>query len=117
MENAGTDTGTTAPPRRAVGPILWLRENLLSSRTNAVLTLLALWLIYQLAATRLRLGGPARHLAGHRRRRLHAPRRRRLLAVRQRLARAASSTAATPTPSAGASTSPTRWRWRASPRS
>ena len=49
MERAGTVAA--APPRRTVGPILWLRENLLSSWSNAILTLLALWLIYQLIAT------------------------------------------------------------------
>jgi general L-amino acid transport system permease protein len=48
MDKAGTTP--TAPPRRAVGPIRWLRENLLSSWVNALLTLLALWLIYQAAA-------------------------------------------------------------------
>ena len=40
----------TAPPPRAVGPILWLRENLFSSWANAALTVAALWLICQLAA-------------------------------------------------------------------
>jgi general L-amino acid transport system permease protein len=46
-------SGTTAaaPPRAAVGPVGWLRENLFSSWTNAALTLLALWLIYQVIAT------------------------------------------------------------------
>jgi general L-amino acid transport system permease protein len=34
-----------------VGPILWLRENLFSSRSSTALTLLALWLIWQLIAT------------------------------------------------------------------
>ncbi len=35
------------PPRSATGPIGWLRENLFSSWTNGALTLLALWLIYE----------------------------------------------------------------------
>jgi general L-amino acid transport system permease protein len=53
MDRSGTGSATTsaAPPTRTVGPILWLRENLFSSWTNAVLTLLALWLIWQLVAT------------------------------------------------------------------
>jgi general L-amino acid transport system permease protein len=52
MDRATTPPATAgAPPTRAVGPILWLRQNLFSSWTNAVLTLLALWLIWQLAAT------------------------------------------------------------------
>ncbi|MBO0763937.1 MAG: amino acid ABC transporter permease [Hyphomicrobiaceae bacterium] len=42
-------TATTAPPRPG-GPIAWLRENLFSSWTNAVLTLLALWLVYEAVA-------------------------------------------------------------------
>jgi general L-amino acid transport system permease protein len=50
MEAAGTATASP-PPRRATGSILWLRENLFSSWGNALLTLLALWLIYQLVAT------------------------------------------------------------------
>jgi general L-amino acid transport system permease protein len=48
MSTAAT---SIAPPRRAVGPILWLRENLFSSWSNAILTLLALWLIYELIVT------------------------------------------------------------------
>jgi general L-amino acid transport system permease protein len=51
MEKASTGTATVAPPHRSVGPILWLRENLLSSWSNTILTLLALWLIYQMAVT------------------------------------------------------------------
>ncbi len=47
----GTAAGTAAPPRRTVGPIQWLRENLFSSLANTVLTLLALWMIWQLAIT------------------------------------------------------------------
>lgn len=33
-------------PKHLVGPIAWVRGNLLSSPTNIVLTLLALWLVY-----------------------------------------------------------------------
>lgn len=51
MDRSAPTPSATAPPTRAVGPVLWLRENLFSSWTNAALTLLALWLIYQLAAT------------------------------------------------------------------
>ena len=49
MERAGH--AATAPQARAVGPVRWLRENLFSSWTNAVLTVLALWLIWELVAT------------------------------------------------------------------
>jgi general L-amino acid transport system permease protein len=48
MQAAGT---ARASPPRAGGPLVWLRENLFSSWTNAALTLLALWLIYQVATT------------------------------------------------------------------
>src|SRR5262245_21677039 len=51
MDRTGPATTVAAPPPRAVGPILWLRENLFSSWTNAALTVLALWLIYQFFAT------------------------------------------------------------------
>ncbi|HWE16487.1 MAG TPA: amino acid ABC transporter permease [Hyphomicrobiaceae bacterium] len=44
-------TAATAPPRATSGPIGWLRENLFSSWTNAALTVLALWLIYETLAT------------------------------------------------------------------
>src|SRR5262245_45352878 len=48
----GKATATpAAPPRRVVGPILWLRGNLFSSWSNTILTLLALLLIYELVAT------------------------------------------------------------------
>src|SRR5262245_36985704 len=39
------------PPVRSGGPIRWLRENLFSSWLNTALTLLALWLIYQVVST------------------------------------------------------------------
>ncbi|MCZ6472049.1 MAG: amino acid ABC transporter permease [SAR324 cluster bacterium] len=35
------------PPAVQLGPVGWLRQNLFSSWTNSILTLLALWLIYQ----------------------------------------------------------------------
>jgi general L-amino acid transport system permease protein len=35
------------PPRANVGPLAWLRANLFSSWSNAILTVLALWLAYQ----------------------------------------------------------------------
>jgi general L-amino acid transport system permease protein len=47
---AAVGTATEAPPRPGGGPIAWLRENLFSSWTNAALTLLALWLIYEAVA-------------------------------------------------------------------
>jgi general L-amino acid transport system permease protein len=49
----GARTASGPPPRARGGPILWVRENLFSSWTNTALTLLALWLIYQLAAAAL----------------------------------------------------------------
>jgi general L-amino acid transport system permease protein len=49
MERAVTADGP--PPRASGGPILWMRENLFSSWTNTVLSVLALWLIYQSAVT------------------------------------------------------------------
>ncbi|NOX40672.1 MAG: amino acid ABC transporter permease [Alphaproteobacteria bacterium] len=42
-----------APPVSQVGPIRWARENLFSSVTNSVLTLLAIWFIYSLLAATL----------------------------------------------------------------
>jgi general L-amino acid transport system permease protein len=50
MRAAGTATPSLPPPRSR-SAILWLRENLFSSWLNTVLTLLALWLIYNLATT------------------------------------------------------------------
>jgi general L-amino acid transport system permease protein len=44
-------TAAIAPPSRAVGPVQWLRESLFSSIGNSILTLLALWLIYELIST------------------------------------------------------------------
>jgi general L-amino acid transport system permease protein len=44
-------TAAMAPPSRTVGPIQWLRENLFSSISNSILTLVALWLIYELIST------------------------------------------------------------------
>ncbi len=42
-----------APPTSQVGPIRWARENLFSSVTNSILTLLAIWFIYSLLAATL----------------------------------------------------------------
>lgn len=36
------------PPRLAVGPVAWLRENLFSSWGNSLLTIVALWLVWKL---------------------------------------------------------------------
>jgi len=44
-------TRASPVPRAGGGPIMWLREKLFSSWANTVLTVLALWLIYQVAAT------------------------------------------------------------------
>jgi general L-amino acid transport system permease protein len=51
MDRAGPGSATARQPRTRGSPILWLRENLFSSWTNAALSLLALWLIHQLAVT------------------------------------------------------------------
>jgi len=45
---AATDASASRPPRAAGGPVMWLRENLFSSWANTALTLLALWLIYEI---------------------------------------------------------------------
>jgi general L-amino acid transport system permease protein len=44
---AGSAITPARPPGAPGGPIAWLRANLFSSWSNALLTLLALWLIYQ----------------------------------------------------------------------
>jgi general L-amino acid transport system permease protein len=41
----------SAPPRASASPVQWLRANLFSSWANTALTLLALWLVYQLVST------------------------------------------------------------------
>jgi general L-amino acid transport system permease protein len=51
MTNAAGTADTSLPPRPAGDPIAWMRANLFSSWANTALTLLALWLIYQAAAT------------------------------------------------------------------
>ena len=51
MDAAGTAAAAAPPPGAKGGPIGWLRANLFSSWSNAALTVLALWLIYQAAAT------------------------------------------------------------------
>ena len=35
------------PPRNTIGPVAWVRENLLSSPANIVMTILALWFLYK----------------------------------------------------------------------
>ncbi|HEX7589245.1 MAG TPA: ABC transporter permease subunit, partial [Anaerolineae bacterium] len=42
----GTLTKTVGPPAASVGILGWLRKNLFSSVPNSILTILALWLIY-----------------------------------------------------------------------
>lgn len=41
------------PPRSTVGPVAWVRANLLSSPTNIVLTVLSLWLLYEIVPSTL----------------------------------------------------------------
>jgi general L-amino acid transport system permease protein len=41
-------TPAVRPPSASLGPVAWLRENLFSSVANTALTLLALWLTYEL---------------------------------------------------------------------
>ena len=48
---AATSTAVVRPPVVAAGPIAWLRANLFSSFGNTALTLVALWLVYQLVAS------------------------------------------------------------------
>jgi len=42
-----------APPTSQIGPIRWARENLFSSVSNSILTLLAIWFVYSLLAATL----------------------------------------------------------------
>ena len=47
-------TSTTAdmpPPRSEVGPFAWLRKNLFSSPTNAILTIVGIWLIWTIVSS------------------------------------------------------------------
>jgi len=39
-----------APPVRASGPVKWVRENLFSSWTNILLTIIALYVVYLVLA-------------------------------------------------------------------
>jgi general L-amino acid transport system permease protein len=54
VDRTGTATPSPPPsaggPIRWPGPVRWLRENLFSSWTNGILTVLALWLVYRLVA-------------------------------------------------------------------
>jgi general L-amino acid transport system permease protein len=49
---AQTDTAAPAqlPPKRSVGPVAWMRENLFSSWGNTLLTLIGLFLAYKVVA-------------------------------------------------------------------
>ena len=38
------------PPTRVQGPVAWMRENLFSSWSSGVLTIVGLWLIYQIVS-------------------------------------------------------------------
>ena len=44
------------PPRSTIGPIAWIRTNLLSSPTNIVLTVLSVWFLYELVPAALEWG-------------------------------------------------------------
>jgi general L-amino acid transport system permease protein len=49
---AAVDPNASArkPPARVVGPVAWMRANLFSTWTNTALTVLGLWLVYEIAA-------------------------------------------------------------------
>lgn len=55
---ADTDVAANieAPPRNTVGPIAWIRSNLLSSWSNALLTVIGLYLTYQVASALIHWG-------------------------------------------------------------
>ena len=36
------------PPSNTVGPVAWIRENLLSSPTNIIMTIVSIWLLYKI---------------------------------------------------------------------
>jgi general L-amino acid transport system permease protein len=63
MATAGPAAPISPPPRAGIGAMQWLRENLFSSWVNSLLTLLALWLIYNLAA--IVLGWAILHATWH----------------------------------------------------
>lgn len=44
------------PPRSTIGPIAWIRTNLLSSPTNVALTVLSVWFLYELVPAALEWG-------------------------------------------------------------
>ena len=76
-----------APPRNTVGPIAWIRSNLLSSWSNALLTVIGLYLAYAGRKHADPLGIDLGDVHGRRRQRLHPRRRRRLLAFHHRQVR------------------------------
>ena len=55
---ADTDVAATVerPPRNSVGPIAWIRTNLLSSWSNALLTVIGLYLAYEVASSLIHWG-------------------------------------------------------------
>ena len=59
-------TAVRPPPGAAGGPIAWLRANLFSSWSNTLLTLLALWLVYQLVTAVVGWAFAQCHLGGAR---------------------------------------------------
>ena len=36
------------PPSNTVGPVAWVRENLLSSPSNIIMTIVSIWLLYKI---------------------------------------------------------------------
>jgi general L-amino acid transport system permease protein len=50
--SATTANGVALPPPRSmVGPIAWLRQNLFSSAGNSILTIVCLWIVYELISS------------------------------------------------------------------
>jgi general L-amino acid transport system permease protein len=47
---ASTSVPQMRPPRASTGPLYWLRQNLFSSWTNTLLTVIGLWLAYEVVA-------------------------------------------------------------------
>jgi general L-amino acid transport system permease protein len=50
---AETSVASRRPPRATTGPVGWVRENLLSSWSNVILTLLGLWIVYTVVTAAL----------------------------------------------------------------